>query len=66
VPTRTPRKGFGGAAFTGGVAAGNLMPGDLAAAAGTPSNFGKVGDTGTHLSSLSITPCLSSQSSSGC
>ena len=46
MPTRTPRKGFGGAAFTGGVAAGNLMPGDLAAAAGTPSNFGKVGDAG--------------------
>lgn len=39
---RAPRKGFGNPAFTGGV--GNILPGDLAAAAGTPANFGKVGD----------------------
>ncbi|THH17583.1 hypothetical protein EW146_g3256 [Bondarzewia mesenterica] len=45
-PGRSPRKGFGGAAFTGGVGAGPsaILPGDLATAAGTPSNFGKVGD----------------------
>ncbi|KAH9963265.1 hypothetical protein BC827DRAFT_1194483 [Russula dissimulans] len=41
-PTRAPRKGFGNAAFTGGL--NGLLPGDLAAAAGTPANFGKVGD----------------------
>ncbi|KAI0002912.1 hypothetical protein BJV74DRAFT_557600 [Russula compacta] len=41
-PTRAPRKGFGNAAFTGGLS--GLLPGDLAAAAGTPANFGKVGD----------------------
>ncbi|KAI0301883.1 hypothetical protein B0F90DRAFT_1839015 [Multifurca ochricompacta] len=41
-PTRGPRKAFGNAAFTGGV--GGILPGDLAAAAGTPANFGKVGD----------------------
>ncbi|KAI0269336.1 hypothetical protein BC834DRAFT_820278 [Gloeopeniophorella convolvens] len=41
-PARAPRKGLGGAAFTGGV--GGILPGDLAAAAGTPANFGKVGD----------------------
>ncbi|KAH9061999.1 AAA-domain-containing protein [Lactarius vividus] len=39
---RAPRKGFGNPAFTGGV--GSILPGDLAAAAGTPANFGKVGD----------------------
>ncbi|OJA13163.1 hypothetical protein AZE42_06216 [Rhizopogon vesiculosus] len=47
-PTRTPRKPFGGAVFgaAGAVSAGGagLLPGDLAAAAGTPSNLGKVGD----------------------
>src|SRR5258707_419492 len=37
-------KGFGNGAFTGGL--GGLLPGDLAAAAGTPANFGKVGDSG--------------------
>ncbi|KAK7439387.1 TAT-binding protein-like protein 7, AAA ATPase [Stygiomarasmius scandens] len=48
VPTRTPRKqpfgGLGGV-FGGGVAGGGggLLPGDLAAA-GTPSNLGKVSD----------------------
>ncbi|KAH9887689.1 AAA-domain-containing protein [Cubamyces lactineus] len=50
--TRTPRKGFGGLAgsggggvFAGGAGnAGGFLPGDLAAAAGTPSNLGKVGD----------------------
>ncbi|KAI0368432.1 AAA-domain-containing protein [Pilatotrama ljubarskyi] len=50
--TRTPRKPFGGLAgaggggvFAGGAAnAGGFLPGDLAAAAGTPSNLGKVGD----------------------
>ncbi|KAI9512741.1 AAA-domain-containing protein [Russula earlei] len=41
-PTRGPRKGFGNPAFTGGL--NGLLPGDLAAAAGTPANFGKVGD----------------------
>ncbi|KAF9236912.1 AAA-domain-containing protein [Melanogaster broomeanus] len=53
IPTRTPRKGFGGAGelFGGGgagaVGAGSagLFPGDLAAAAGTPSNLGKIGDS---------------------
>lgn len=53
-PTRTPRKPFGGiggaanlsGAFAGGAGSGGggLFPTDLAAAAGTPSNFGKVGD----------------------
>ena len=43
-PTRAPRKGFGNAALTGGL--NSLLPGDLAAAAGTPANFGKVGDAG--------------------
>ncbi|KAF8505437.1 AAA-domain-containing protein [Russula emetica] len=42
VPTQAPRKGLGNGAFTGGL--GGLLPGDLAAAAGTPANFGKVGD----------------------
>ncbi|KAI0717585.1 hypothetical protein C8T65DRAFT_571662 [Cerioporus squamosus] len=50
--TRTPRKPFGlagagggGGVFAGGAgAAGGFLPGDLAAAAGTPSNLGKVGD----------------------
>ncbi|OCH93260.1 AAA-domain-containing protein [Obba rivulosa] len=46
---RTPRKPFGGGAVTGGGmfaggAGGGLYPTDLAAAAGTPSNLGKVGD----------------------
>ncbi|KAI0059309.1 AAA-domain-containing protein [Artomyces pyxidatus] len=41
-PARTPGRGLGGPAFTGGV--GGILPGDLATAAGTPSNFGKVGD----------------------
>ena len=52
--TRTPRKNFGlgaagagGSMFAGGAGAGGLLPGDLAAAAGTPSNLGKVGDAGT-------------------
>ncbi|KAL0569754.1 TAT-binding protein-like protein 7, AAA ATPase [Marasmius crinis-equi] len=46
-PTRTPRKPFGGmGAFGGGVAGGGggLLAGDLAAA-GTPSNLGRVGDS---------------------
>ncbi|CAL1716188.1 unnamed protein product [Somion occarium] len=47
--TRTPRKPFGVEAAGGGIFAGSaggtgLFPGDLAAAAGTPSNLGKVGD----------------------
>ncbi|KZT23205.1 AAA-domain-containing protein [Neolentinus lepideus HHB14362 ss-1] len=52
--TRTPRKPFGGiagaanmsGALAGGAGSGGggLFPTDLAAAAGTPSNFGKVGD----------------------
>ncbi|KDQ53031.1 hypothetical protein JAAARDRAFT_39748 [Jaapia argillacea MUCL 33604] len=53
--TRTPRKPFGGIAGVGGIgggalaggagaSGGGLFPSDLAAAAGTPSNFGKVGD----------------------
>ncbi|KZT13243.1 AAA-domain-containing protein [Laetiporus sulphureus 93-53] len=48
-PTRTPRKPFGAGAMDGGGVfaggAGGLLPSDLAAAAGTPSNLGKVGDT---------------------
>ncbi|OBZ65477.1 putative AAA domain-containing protein C31G5.19 [Grifola frondosa] len=48
-PTRTPRKPFGGVGGVGGMFAGNaatggFLPSDLAAAAGTPSNLGKVGD----------------------
>ena len=47
--TRTPRKPFGGIApfGTGAVAgaAGGGMIGDLAAG-GTPSNLGKIGETG--------------------
>ncbi|TFK53324.1 AAA-domain-containing protein [Heliocybe sulcata] len=53
-PTKTPRKPFGGiggagnmsGALAGGAASGGggLFPVDLAAAAGTPSHFGKVGD----------------------
>ncbi|KAA1479104.1 AAA-domain-containing protein [Dentipellis sp. KUC8613] len=45
-PGRAPLKGLGGAAFTGGVGPGpsGILPADLAAAAGGPSNFGKVGD----------------------
>lgn len=48
--TRTPRKPFGGVFGAGGGAvasgggAGSMLPGDLAAAAGTPSNLGKIGD----------------------
>ncbi|KAH9950116.1 AAA-domain-containing protein [Amylocystis lapponica] len=48
-PTRTPRKPFGvglpGGMFAGGAGTGGgLFPTDLAAAAGTPSNMGKIGD----------------------
>lgn len=49
--TRTPRKPFGGVFGAGGAGpvasggAGSMLPGDLAAAAGTPSNLGKIGDT---------------------
>ena len=46
--TRTPRKPFGGVfgGVGGAVASGGagMMAGDLAAAAGTPSNLGKIGD----------------------
>jgi len=43
---RTPRKPF--AAASGGLYGGSvgMMPSDLAAAAGTPSNLGKIGDSG--------------------
>ncbi|KAG8218228.1 AAA-domain-containing protein [Butyriboletus roseoflavus] len=50
IPTRTPRKGFGtadgwmGAGAVGAGGAG-LLPGELVAAAGTPSNLGKIGDS---------------------
>ncbi|KAG7096390.1 hypothetical protein E1B28_003833 [Marasmius oreades] len=47
IPNRTPRKPYGGlGAFGGGVAGGGggLLAGDLAAA-GTPSNLGRVGDS---------------------
>lgn len=45
-PTRTPRKPFGLNPFgAGAVPAGGILPGDLAAA-GTPSNLGKIGDAG--------------------
>ena len=44
-PTRTPRKPFGLNPFgAGAVAAGGMLPGELAA--GTPSNLGKIGDAG--------------------
>jgi ATPase family AAA domain-containing protein 2 len=46
--TRTPRKPFGAAAaggvYGGTLGGGGLMPSDLAAVAGTPSNLGKIGD----------------------
>ncbi|KAH0839530.1 AAA-domain-containing protein [Lanmaoa asiatica] len=49
IPTRTPRKGFGAAGGlmgAGAVGAGaGLLPGELAAVAGTPSNLGKIGDS---------------------
>ncbi|KAG9317030.1 AAA-domain-containing protein [Chiua virens] len=55
IPTRTPRKPFGtaggfigaGTVGAGAVGAGGagMLPGELAAAAGTPSNLGKVGDS---------------------
>ena len=46
---RTPRKPFAaaGGMYGGAVAGGGMMPSDLAAAAGTPSNLGKIGDAGT-------------------
>ncbi|KAJ3850123.1 AAA-domain-containing protein [Lentinula lateritia] len=49
VPTRTPRKPFGGMGMTGGFegavsGGGGLLSGDLAAA-GTPSNLGKIDDS---------------------
>lgn len=58
--TRTPRKPFGmssgggGGVLAGGAGGlgGGLLPGDLAAAAGTPSNLGKIGDSGTLFRSL--------------
>lgn len=58
--TRTPRKPFGGLAgaggggvFAGGPGTGGFMPSDLAAAAaGTPSNLGKVGDAGAYIITL--------------
>ena len=45
--TRTPRKPFGAnlAPLGSGMAAGGFLPGDLAAA-GTPSNLGRIGDAG--------------------
>ncbi|KAF8131138.1 AAA-domain-containing protein [Boletus edulis] len=50
VPTRTPRKGLGstgGLMGAGAVGAGgaSVLPGELAAVAGTPSNLGKIGDS---------------------
>ncbi|KAH7921984.1 AAA-domain-containing protein [Leucogyrophana mollusca] len=45
--TRTPRKPFGAAGMFGGAVSGGgagMIPGDLVAAAGTPSNLGKIGD----------------------
>lgn len=51
IPTRTPKKGFGtadGLMGAGAVGAGgaSMLPGELAAVAGTPSNLGKIGDSG--------------------
>lgn len=44
-PTRIPRKPFGMNPFdAGAVAPGGMLPGELAG--GTPSNLGKIGDTG--------------------
>ncbi|KAG6374992.1 AAA-domain-containing protein [Boletus reticuloceps] len=50
VPTRTPKKGLGttgGLMGAGAVGAGgaSVLPGELAAVAGTPSNLGKIGDS---------------------
>ena len=60
VPTRTPRKPFtagaGGGLFAAG---GGLFPTDLAAAAGTPSNLGKVSDAGMSQRSFIVTFSLS-------
>jgi hypothetical protein len=49
---RTPRKPAGytapaGGMYSGAGLGGGMMAGDLAAAAGTPSNLGKIGDAGT-------------------
>ena len=50
---RTPRKPFmagaAGGMFGGAVAGGGMMPSDLVAAAGTPSNLGKIGDAGAFI-----------------
>ena len=51
---RTPRKSAGYTAAAGGMYSGaglggGMMAGDLAAAAGTPSNLGKIGDAGVFL-----------------
>lgn len=49
-PSRSPRKTFGGMnPFGGAVAAGGVLPNALAAA-GTPSNLGKIGDSGMYAS----------------
>jgi ATPase family AAA domain-containing protein 2 len=50
-PRRTPGKPYGSGgmgALAGGAGGGGFMPTDLAAAAGTPANFGKVGDAGEY------------------
>lgn len=50
--TRTPRKPFGAAAggvYGGTFGGGGMIAGDLAAAAGTPSNLGRIGDAGEYL-----------------
>ena len=50
---RTPRKPYTSAAggmYGGAGLGGGMMAGDLAAAAGTPSNLGKIGDAGEFLS----------------
>jgi hypothetical protein len=42
-----PRGSIGGPALTGGLGNANTNFADLAAAAGTPSNFGKISDSST-------------------
>ena len=66
--TRTPRKTFAGA-FAGGAAAaggaGGMLSGDLAAA-GTPSNMGKIGDSGGYSLHILCALLILFHSTGGC